>query len=310
MLENLNKLRGQYIAKRLLDSYKQIYPPPLFIFHGPSGVGKYSAAEAFIRQKLCAVGNECGSCLSCRNFLRNEHPDYIRFPEAITPIGHQKNPEPFSIRWLLQTRLPYTPFSGPVRFILFPLGETIQHEAETALLKTLEEMPKHTRMIILTKNIRSIKATIISRGICVPFHLLSDKTIHEITACNDPIDLQCLGGSLDNVAFLQNPFYSKVKKKISGALEHPIELLNLEKWLIQFKEVKSILTETKMRLEYKEILEFFSLVLLISVRSRPFYRKSAQAILSFKQDLRMDKPNLFPYLISRLFAELNIIYSE
>ena len=222
MLSQIESCYEQDIAKTILKKYlKGHHPPPLLLFHGPSGVGKYLSAESFINQALCEKGTVCGECKSCRNLLREEHPDFIRFPQDKIFIGQEKNPEIFTIRWLLQTRICFRPILARLRFILLPCGENIQNEAETALLKTLEESPEHTRFIILTNDISKIKKTIISRAISIPFYLLSQDSIKKITKLEDKLDLQCLGGSLDYAPILRNDLYPQLKSKIQDAGKTP-----------------------------------------------------------------------------------------
>ena len=152
----------------------------------------------------------------------------------------KKNPEPFSVRWLLRTRLPYSPLEGSLRFVLFPEAENIQGEAETALLKTLEESPRHTRFIMLANKLGNLKDTIVSRGACVPFSFLSNKAISKITGYQDTLELQCLGGSLENAPLLNTKLYPQMKAKITEGLRHPLEWVSLEKWLIQLENPKAI----------------------------------------------------------------------
>ena len=307
---HLNDLLGQEPAKRMLNGYLQIYPPPLLIFHGPSGVGKYSAAEAFVFQFLCVIGTGCGKCPPCRKLLRGEHADFIRFPDAPIAIGKASKPETFSIRWLLQTRLPYTPFDGRTRFVLFPNGKQIQYEAETALLKTLEDTPQHTRFILLVSDLANLKPTIISRGICIPFYLLPTPIITQIAGCKDPEELQCLGGSLEKVSLVKSKFYQKIKQKIWEALGHPLELGALEKWLLRLDNPKQLLQETELELSYLEVLDFFGLLLLVLLKELPAYPKISQAIFQFRQDLQLDMAGLPVYLVSRLFTQIHALHFE
>ena len=191
------QLKGQSIARSMLDHYLSKPAPPLLILHGPAGVGKFSAAEWFIQCSLCDIGNGCGQCPSCRLFARQEHPDYILFPEERVLIGDEKQPAPFTVRWLIRTRLMYPPFKGQRRFILMPRADLIQNEAETALLKTLEEPPDHSRFILMVEDLELLKETIISRGVCIPFQLIPASTMADITGQSDPYILDLMGGSLE-----------------------------------------------------------------------------------------------------------------
>lgn len=323
MLKNIDQLEEQDIAKKILKIYLNSYPPPLLILHGPPGVGKWSTADAFIHQFLCESKKACGLCKPCRKLLQHQYADYIRFPEDKVKIGDSKNPEAFTIRWLLQKRISYTPLDGKTRFVLFPQGENIQHEAEAALLKTLEEAPAHTRFIIIVNNLNNLKETIVSRGICIPFFLLSDHAVSKITKSQDDDILKYLGGSLNNASLLDTDFYKKMTNKITEALEHPLELIQLEKWLIGLENPKSTARkEHKLDLSYNEILEFFSLVLLIKISQSTKANKYAKteanietnmetnykliaSIFNFKEGLQLQMKGFESYLLSYLFAKIH-----
>ena len=170
---NLEGIKGQPVAVTLLSNYLEREIPPLLILHGPDGVGKWSAAEAFIRHRFCQTRQGCGNCTPCRKLQNGSHPDLIAFSEEKIQIGDHENPEEFTVRWLLRTRIRYAPNESDLRFILIPRADLILHEAETALLKTLEEPPEHTKFIFLTPDLSLLKETIVSRGLCIPFQRLN-----------------------------------------------------------------------------------------------------------------------------------------
>ncbi len=298
------------IAKHMLAGYLNSHPPVLMVFHGPPGVGKFSTAEAFIYQFLCNAGNGCGNCSSCRQLLANEHPDYIRFPNQPIYIGEPKDPQVFSIRWLLQTRLPYSPFHSRTRFVVFTQAENIQHEAETALLKTLEESPEHNRFILLTNNLEKLKATIVSRGICIPFGFLSQDNIKKITGIDNPMELSCLGGSLQNAPLIKSKFYPEIKTRINQAFSHPVELVALENWLLEFKDQATIVRMIDIEIDYVQLLDFFGTVLLVLAKNLDRYKEISQAIFQFKQDLHLNMAGLPVYLLSRLFVQIQALHFQ
>jgi len=297
-------MKGQKIAGEMLSRYHSGNIPPLLIFHGPDGTGKWSAAEAFVHQNLCDVGTACGSCPSCRKVMRGEHADFIQFPEAKTAIGDEEDPAPFTIRWLLQTRICFTPFDGELRFVLFPRADLILNEAETALLKTLEEPPDHSRFIFIVSDLELLKPTVQSRGIAIPFQRMPDISVSEITGETNPEILELLGGSLHLYPFFQSSLYHEMKEKIQEGFSHPMSLLELEKWL--HSQDKKHFSEyfPEKDYSYDEIIDIFGMILLKESSTHPSRNELNEIVFDFKKNLHRDVPGLFPYLTGRLFHNL------
>ncbi len=302
-MNHLSQLRGQKIASTMLQYYLTAPLPPLLILHGPDGVGKWSAAEALIRQKMCEVGTGCGTCSACRMLARNDHPDYIRFSEERIAIGEPEDPAPFTVRWLLQTRLCYSPFEASLRFVLIPDASLIQHEAETALLKTLEEPPEHTRFIFLVRSLQELKPTIISRGVTIPFSHLPAAEMQTILGGVSPELLELTGGSLHLYPLLQGELTRALQDKIEEALKHPLSLLELERWILR-EEKRGFSGHTEEEINSHTALDLFSLLLLQGTRSHDSSLAAAEAIFEFKGDLHRDYPGMTPYFLGRLFHRL------
>ena len=196
----IDEIKGQEVALTYLKSFiaNQDKIPGVLIFHGPDGVGKWFAAERFSRHLLCIHESSCGNCESCRLFMRGEHPDYIQFPKNKNiAIGKDKDPEDFTIRWLLGQRIVYKPHISKKRIVMFPEAQRINNEAETTLLKTLEEPPNHTKFILIVNDINKLKKTIVSRSVCIPFQFLSQDMVRNIQKDSVKIFKEYYGGSLN-----------------------------------------------------------------------------------------------------------------
>lgn len=301
-MRNLRELKGPPIASRMLERLVAGPLPPLLIFCGPDGTGKVSAAEALIQQRLCETGNGCGSCAACRKILREDHSDVIVFPDGKVPIGDPDNPEPFTVRWLLRKRIQYAPFDGPERLVLFPRAEGLMDEAETALLKTLEEPPEHTRFILVSRSIDALKPTIVSRGLVVPFSPLSHATLRGMTKDSDDV-LDLAAGSLESLGLLHSEFFNEARQRITEAQRHPQGLLDLEAWL-RAGEKQAFGDLNEGNFSYTELLDFVTLLLLRFTDEHPQRAVVRRAIFAFKGDLHQELSGLTPYLLSRLFAAL------
>ncbi|MEQ8350177.1 MAG: hypothetical protein RH862_01750 [Leptospiraceae bacterium] len=297
------QLKGQSIARSMLDHYIGHPAPPLLILHGPAGVGKFSAAEWFIQCALCETGNGCGQCPSCRLFSRQEHPDYILFPEEKILIGDEKQPAPFTVRWLIRTRLMYPPFKAAQRYILIPRADLIQNEAETALLKTLEEPPEHSRFVLLVEDLELLKETIISRGVCIPFHLIPGNTMSEITGQSDQFILDLMGGSLELSSVILDDSFIRLKEKIEDGLGHPMGLHELEIYASLEKNFQD--WKTQLDRSYEEILDLIGLMILKSSERLPDFPAVAEAVFEFKAGLHKRMAGMTHYYLSRFFSRLN-----
>ncbi len=304
-MNHLRELIGQPIALRLLEQYARGTPPPLLIFAGPQGTGKWSAAEAFVQLKLCEVGTACGTCSACRKFRAGDHADYIRFPAGRVGIGDPERPEEFTVRWLIKTRIIYAPFDGAVRFVLFPAAQLLQHEAETALLKTLEEPPAHTRFIFVTPSLAALKPTVISRGVVIPFQHLPLEALRKFQLNIPPENLELLGGSLQPVPLFYSELYRVMDGKIADGLSHPLSLLDLEHWLQGGERTSFKSLSGEEEFTFPEILDFFSLLLLRHCGRRPRRQVLSRLIFEFKKELARDRPGMTPYLLARLFYGLD-----
>ncbi|BAF58244.1 MAG: DNA polymerase III subunit delta' [Pelotomaculum sp.] len=130
-----------------------------YLFAGPAGVGKKTTALAFARALLCPVpegGDACGTCRQCRQVEHRNHPDlYIVNPSGATIKIEQ-------IREL-QHRAPYRPYQGGRKLFLICRAETMTAEAANCLLKTLEEPPHDTVLILVSDQPQSLLPTVLSR---------------------------------------------------------------------------------------------------------------------------------------------------
>ncbi len=105
---------------------------------------------------------------------QNEHPDYYCFADEKIKIGERKNPEPGTVRHLIDHVLSYSPRYGSSRFIHFENAAMIQNEAESALLKSLEESPEHTHFILAVESETQLKETIVSRAMLLSMPFVPD----------------------------------------------------------------------------------------------------------------------------------------
>jgi DNA polymerase III subunit gamma/tau len=304
----LDDVMGQPIALRYLRNYTKNRDkiPPLLIFYGPSGVGKQFTADRFVKTVLCLEGTACGKCPSCNQFLKQTHPDYIEFPEGERiPIGEEKDPKEFSVRWLQTQRIVYSPMLSMYRIVLVPDATKINTEAETALLKTLEEAPRHTRFIFLVEDIRSLKSTITSRAVLVPFHYLPKETVQKIATEQDIYVHEYQGGSFQ-MNFIDPEVWELYTTQVKNSLFDSILIIQLESWI---KEHKTKHPEWKVDFDYKRFLEMISSFMIFeySKDQSKDWSEAIEAIYEFKEYLHKEINGMENFLISRLFGKLSLL---
>lgn len=309
VLENysykIDSLLGQPLALRYLKNYSKYQDkiPPLMIFHGPSGVGKMFAAELFSKSVLCLNGNACGLCQSCKMFQKKVHPDYIVFPDnEKIAIGDLKNPDVFTIRWLQSQRVIYKPDVSTKRFVVFPDATKINSEAETAMLKTLEETNDHTKFIFVVEDIHSLKSTIRSRAVEIPFFYLSQSNMQIIS---DKIGITIpdyYSGSFD-LGNLSLDAWNLFQDKVENSIFDSIQLLRLEIWI---KAYKTNHTEWKEDFDYKKFLDIISSLMIYSYfkNQEKDYSLCIDAIFEFKNILHKDINAMENFSVSKLFNKL------
>ncbi|NOZ84820.1 MAG: DNA polymerase III subunit delta' [Deltaproteobacteria bacterium] len=135
--------------------------PHALLFQGPMGVGKKDTAIELAKALNCAAqtGDACGSCIQCRKIERRVHPD-VRLIERET----EKTKISISqIRELIRTMTQFKPFEGRAKVLILDRAEELSQEGENALLKTLEEPPRDTYLILVTSEPNRLLPTTRSR---------------------------------------------------------------------------------------------------------------------------------------------------
>lgn len=94
-----------------------------------------------------------------------QHPDLVEFTGESLLIGPQKDPPSGTVRHLLRRILPYAPWKSHARVVIFQNAAGIKDEAETALLKTLEEPAAQHYFFLSVQAAEELKETIRSRSV-------------------------------------------------------------------------------------------------------------------------------------------------
>ncbi len=153
-----------------------------WLFCGPEGVGKELAANGFAQALVCRekpwVG--CGTCAACRRVTKQNHPDVTWvMPEAeqvdrgIAGRSDFTHTPSRDIRIdqvrALQERLAFRALEAPHKVAILVNAHAMNAPAQNALLKTLEEPPRDTVLILISAAPDKLLPTIRSRCAKAPF---------------------------------------------------------------------------------------------------------------------------------------------
>lgn len=140
-----------------------------YAFVGPAGTGRTTTALAFAQALLCPQGG-CGRCRACQLVAARQHPDL----HVIVPTPPETNPKGArairigAIREL-ERQAALTPALAAHKAFILDDAERMTGEAPEAFLKTLEEPPDRTVIILVLARPRAVPATVLSRCQLVRF---------------------------------------------------------------------------------------------------------------------------------------------
>lgn len=139
--------------------------PHALLFHGPAGVGKATCAGILAQALNCEAGgfkDACGTCVSCRKVSRGLHPDII----WMTPEGKGGQIKVEKIRKEVIDKVGFRPYEGRRRLVMIDDAHRLNASSQNSLLKTLEEPPPSSLIVLATSAPESLLPTVRSR--CQP----------------------------------------------------------------------------------------------------------------------------------------------
>lgn len=169
-------LIGQdHIVKTLINQIVNDKLGHAYLFTGTRGTGKTSAAKIFAKAINCLSpinGSPCGKCECCLALSEPSNIDVIEI-DAASNNGVNEIRE-------LREKVQYPPVSCQYKVYIIDEVHMLTGPAFNALLKTLEEPPKHAVFILATTEVHKIPATILSRCMRFDFNLVSIEKITDL----------------------------------------------------------------------------------------------------------------------------------
>ena len=298
----IEKLRSSSAKGRLAHAYA---------FVGPSGIGKKRFAFELAKCLLCESHTDvdldsCGQCSSCQQVAAGTHPDVLA---VSLPEGKRELP----IKLFIgedQTRgkaglcydLSLKPMSGRRRVAIIDDAEALNDESANAMLKTLEEPPPHSVLILIATSADLLLPTIRSRCQVVSFQPLSPADVRQLLIREGIIAdegeaaqaaLLC-GGSLDAARQLLDPQLRALRDELYNLLAaHPFRSAQAAARMIECLEPAG--SEKSSQREYagwtiRFSVEFFRQALLAIARGSPAVAGEIPQVRRFVE--RCGEPNV------------------
>jgi len=197
---SLTEVGHQGFAQRLIQkAVTRDRVPHAYLFHGPDGVGKEMLAGGLAQLLLCEspvdrslqgatasfVGVDslrmgCGTCADCRSVTARSHPDLHVIYRQLNrehPDADVRKRKALEIgvdvlRCFIIDKVGLTAHRGRAKVFLIREADRITPQAQNALLKTLEEPPGATFLILLVESLDRLLPTTLSRCQVVRFDAL------------------------------------------------------------------------------------------------------------------------------------------
>jgi DNA polymerase III delta' subunit len=205
--------------------------PHAVLLSGPASVGKRSLALDLAAALLCtgAAGGArpCRSCRACRMVEHGNHPDlHLLEPEGSGgQVGIGGKDGKRGVRDLV-TELALLPVEGIARVAIIGEAHRMNDDAQSALLKTLEEPPSGTTLILCADDEERLLPTVRSRCARVRLGTVSARDVEELLASRELADpptaarLSRLAGGRSGlaVAYAAAPGAEAVRNEITRTL--------------------------------------------------------------------------------------------
>lgn len=223
--------------------------PHALLFTGPKGTGRFLTAVTVAKALNCSSavnGDCCDRCLACTKIAKGIHPDvHFVAPEGATLKIDQ-------IRTLAQEAA-MRPYEGRRKVFILDEAETMTEHAQNALLKTLEEPPGATLLVLIAPEVAALLPPIISRCTQIRFaplpeSVIAARLVEEGCDARDATLLASLaGGSLGRAHELRGSALQEIWDLVEQATTlsptHTIPALDLTERVVRQKEILPLFLE-------------------------------------------------------------------
>ena len=164
-------LGNERLKENLTASLEKGHISHFYLISGPKGSGRRTLAKLLAAAMLCTGEDKpCLSCNPCRKVMEGIHPDFITVEDPEHKTVAVKIVRQFREDVFIR------PNESAYKIYLFP--QELGIEGQNALLKILEEPPKHGVFVLITDNPEKMLPTVRSRCTELKLQGLSDKLLH------------------------------------------------------------------------------------------------------------------------------------
>ena len=220
----------QHVLERFQKSVRRNRLASTYLFVGPSGIGKRTFALQLAQSLLCTTTPDseldaCGQCPSCQQVASGSHPDLIQISKPhdkkFIPVESFIGKKEHRRQQGLVHDIGLKPFYGGRRIAIINDADHLNIEGANSLLKTLEEPPPKSLLILIGTSQQKQLQTILSRSQVVHFTALRPQQVQEI---------------LEREGLIENDIdLAKVVEAANGSVELAVRLSDPE--LLEFVDL-------------------------------------------------------------------------
>ncbi|MDR3178478.1 MAG: AAA family ATPase [Oscillospiraceae bacterium] len=227
-------LGNKFLKNEFLKIFSTGNFPHSIVFYGEEGAGKSTFAQIVASAVVCESCFErpCGVCGSCKKASLGSHPD-------ITCVENKNHTESVGVDEIrkIKKEVCILPNEARHKVYIFENADKLTKQAQSAILKTLEEPPEFVVFIFICISIKSLLATFVSR--C---------QVYFVSPVNENLSFKFLKehkpDSTSNILKITDNFYSAAKKNDSFEKDSILHKLDF----FVFNTIKSIVEKNEWEL--------------------------------------------------------------
>ncbi|QDS87654.1 DNA polymerase III subunit tau [Rosistilla ulvae] len=249
-----------------------------FLFVGPASIGKQTFATLLAKTLLCTTNppeqmQPCGHCESCRLVDAKTHPDLLRVEKpadkSVIPVEKLVGPREARMQEGFCHDIRLRAYYGRRKIAILDDADHLNQEGANCLLKTLEEPPVGSIVILIGTSLQRQLPTIRSRAQVIRFAELTPSQAKqllqrsEIEAEEEAIEqaLQLAGGDLSQAADILNEESQAFRGALAEILQPQtpaaIELASLVSDYVNAAGQDASARRGRMRQVFRTVIEFY-----------------------------------------------------